>query len=427
MKNRYAITDGIIYTGAEILENHAVIINGKFVEKIVPQIEVENDMEKFSADGRLIVPGFVNAHHHFYSALATGLSVAPSDNFLEVLENLWWKLDKKLTLDEIRLSARWSVAQCVKNGVTTVFDHHASYGSITGSLNIIKDEIENAGIRGVICFEVSDRNGEEKALAAINENLNFSETEDVKKLFGLHAAFTISDKTFEKINEVAWENAGFHIHCAEGDIDEKSAGGKLIERLDKFSIIRENSLLVHGVHLSDGELKTVAQKKCALAHCPDSNMHNAVGNFNLINASKLGVNVVAGTDGMYSNMLRAYKTAYELSRSLAGSPKVGFDETFAMYKRTQGVQSTFFVDCNQQKMSIENSGAYRADFAVLDYRPHTPISIDNFWGHILYGAAENPVFGTIAGGKILYWENKLLYLDERKLCEECRDLTVRLI
>ncbi|RLD10826.1 MAG: chlorohydrolase, partial [Chlamydiae bacterium] len=127
MKNKFAITNGIIYTGKDIIKNHAIIINGKFIENIVHQNELDENIEQMSVDGRLIVPGFVNAHHHFYSALATGLSVPPCETFLDVLENLWWKLDNALTIDDVRLSARWTIAQCVKNGVTTVFDHHASY------------------------------------------------------------------------------------------------------------------------------------------------------------------------------------------------------------------------------------------------------------------------------------------------------------
>ena len=429
MKTTYAITNGIIYTGNDLLKNHAVIINNKFIENIVCQNELNKNIEQLSVDGRLIVPGFVNAHHHFYSALATGLSVPPCETFLDVLKNLWWKLDNALTIDDVRLSAKWTIAQCVKNGVTTVFDHHASYSAIPNSLNVIKEEIETAGIRGVLCFETSDRNGEEKSIEAINENVCFEESKNVKKLFGLHAAFTISDKTFEKVQQAAWENTGFHIHCAEGKIDVESANGELINRLNKFSILQPNSLLVHGIHLRDDELKFIAEKKSTLVHCPDSNMHNAVGDFFLINAMDIGVKVVAGTDGMYSNMLRAYKTAYELSRSLAGKPNVGFNETLQMYKNTQNLQSTFFDDSSQHLLSIENRinppvSPFRkgglADLAVLDYRPHTSISIDNLWGHMLYGAAENPVFGTIAGGEILYWDNKLKYIDEEKLSQECR-------
>ena len=448
MKNTYAITDGIIFTGCDVLKNYALIINDKTIGKIVPQNELDQNIEKISADGRLIVPGFVNAHHHFYSALATGLSVPPCENFLDILENLWWKLDAALTIDDVRLSAKWTIAQCVKNGVTTVFDHHASYNAIPDSLNVIKEEIESAGIRGVLCFETSDRNGEEKAVEAINENVYFEESENVKKLFGLHAAFTISDKTFEKIKECAWENAGFHIHCAEDIIDQESANGKLIERLDKFSILQPNSLLVHCVHLSNGELQKIAERKSTIVHCPDSNMHNAVGNFFLINAMDIGVKIVAGTDGMYSNMLRAYKTAYELSRSLVEKPNVGFNETFQMYKNTQELQSIFFDDCNQQfplsRGWREASGdviSFKkginppvspfikgglADIAILDYRPHTSITTSNLWGHLLYGAAELPVFGTIASGKILYWDNKLKYLDEEKLAEECRAASEKL-
>jgi len=422
MKNTYAITDGIIYTGNDVLKNHALIIKEKIIDNFVPQNELDENIEKISADGRLIVPGFVNAHHHFYSALATGLAVAPCENFLDVLKNLWWKLDAALTIDDVRLSARWTLAQCVKNGVATVFDHHASYSAIPDSLNVIKNEIESAGIKGVICFETSDRNGEEKAVEAINENVYFEESENVKKLFGLHAAFTLSDKTFGKIEKSAWKNACFHIHCAEAKIDVESANGELIKRLDKFSILQPKSLLIHGIHLRDDELKVIAGKKSTLVHCPDSNMHNGVGIFNLVNASNLGVKIAAGTDGMYSNMLRAYKTAYELSRSLAGKPNVGFDETFQMYKNTQDLQLPFFAGRNNHFLSNGN----RADVVVLDYRPQTSIAIDNLWGHLLYGAAENPVFGTIAGGKILYWNNKLKYLDEEKLAEECRAASQKL-
>ncbi len=196
---KYIITGGPVFTGEKLLSNHAILIENGIIQKIAPIDKLNENCDSIDTKGRLISPGFVNAHHHFYSALATGMSVKPSFSFIEILENLWWKLDKNLTEEQIRLSARWSIAQCAKSGVTSVFDHHASYGFIRGSLDIIKEEIEAAGLSAVLCFELSDRNGEAAAISAIEENSEFTESNRVKKLFGLHAAFTISDETFKKI------------------------------------------------------------------------------------------------------------------------------------------------------------------------------------------------------------------------------------
>ncbi len=408
---KYIITGGPVFTGEKLLSNHAILIENGIIQKIVPVDQLNESCDSIDTKGRLITPGFVNAHHHFYSALATGMSVKPSSSFIEILENLWWKLDKNLTEEQIRLSARWSIAQCAKSGVTSVFDHHASYGFIRGSLDIIKEEIEAAGLSAVLCFELSDRNGETAAISAIEENSEFTESNRVKKLFGLHAAFTISDETFKKIEN---EKTGFHIHCAEDFADVLANDEKLIERLEEFSILKPETLLVHGIHLRDSELEKIAEHGSTLVHCPDSNMHNGVGTFDLVLATNFKVKIAAGTDGMHSNILKTYKTAYEVSRNLNRSPEVGFEETFKMYKNTQNLCKNFF----ENTPGILEEGS-RADIAILDYRPQTPIATDNIWGHILYGATENPVYATIADGKIIYINGELKYIDEQKLNEEC--------
>jgi cytosine/adenosine deaminase-related metal-dependent hydrolase len=394
---RRAIVNGPIFTGTQVLHGHAVILEGAHVAEIVPQHAVPAKRPWFDAGGRLIVPGFVNAHHHAYSALATGCTCAPSANFLEVLEHLWWTLDAALTLEDVRLSARWTALQCLQHGATTVIDHHASYGAMRGSLQVVAGELERVGLSSVVCFEVSDRGGARAAASAIEENTTFLPTDRVNKLFGLHAAFTLSDATLTKVRAAAPPPIGFHIHCAEDALDVARNNHALIARLAAHDILRPATLLVHGVHLTNDELRRVAQAGCALAHCPDSNMHNGVGALDLINARARGVRVVAGTDGMHSNMLKTYKTAYELARHLHRDARVGFAETLAMYHATQALASAFFADCSGRL-----EPGTRADIAVLDYRPHTPIADDNVWGHLLYGAAEAPVHATIAGGELAY-------------------------
>ncbi|MDZ5034264.1 amidohydrolase family protein, partial [Clostridium perfringens] len=202
------------------------------------------DFEFIDAKGKVIMPGLINTHHHIYSAFARGMDAKedPAQNFNEILERLWWKLDKKLTLEDTKYSAYTTYIDCIKNGVTTVFDHHASPMSITDSLFTIGDVAKELGIRTSLCYEVSDRDGFNITDEGINENVNFikyankEEDDLIKGLFGLHASFTLSDRTLEKCaKEIQGLNSGFHIHAAEGisDLHEalKNGGKRVIERL----------------------------------------------------------------------------------------------------------------------------------------------------------------------------------------------------
>ena len=410
----FALTGGPLFTGTHLFTDQAIVIRNGSIDSFVPAAELDPTLNTFDVNGRLIVPGFVCAHHHFYSALATGMPVQPASCFLDRLETLWWKLDRALTRDQVRLSARWTIAQCIRNGITTVFDHHASYGAIRGSLDIIREELEAAGINGVVCFELSDRNGPAAAREALQENLAFSPSSRVKRLFGLHAAFTLSDESLAMVQRDANPADGFHIHCAEDMIDVTENNGEVIKRLESFDILRKNSLLVHGVHLRPDELLTIAKHGSTLVHCPDSNLNNGVGILDLCRENAAGLSMAAGTDGMHSSMLKSYKTALLANHNLHARPDTGFAETHKLYKTTQNLPAQFFDDVS----GVLKAGA-RADITVLDYQPHSPISSENIWGHLLYGAAEQSVFTTIAGGKILYNHGYLTQIDEKALAKEC--------
>jgi len=418
---RRALVNGPIFTGTQVLHDHALVLEGTRIADIVPRAALPPKQAWLDVDGRLMVPGFVNAHHHAYSALATGCTCAPSADFMAVLENLWWKLDAALTMDDTRLSARWTALQCLQHGATTLVDHHASYGAIRGSLQVLAEEFECAGLSAVLCFEVSDRRGPAATASAIEENVTFLPTPRTNKLFGLHAAFTLGDATLAQVRAAAPPDEGFHIHCAEDALDVTRNHNALLARLAAFDILRPASLLVHGVHLTDAELQAVAQAGCTLAHCPDSNMHNGVGALDLVKAHALGVRVVAGTDGMHSNMLKSYKTAYQLARHLHHDPRVGFAETLAMYHATQALAARFFADSTGRL-----TPGMRADIAVLDYRPHTPLTDANIWGHLLYGAAEAAVHATIAGGELAYQAGVCTTIDVPAMTAACQTAAAQL-
>ncbi|MCX7848010.1 MAG: amidohydrolase family protein [bacterium] len=414
MRGEFALVGGVIFTGRAVLKGQALLVGEGVVRGLVPPSELPREIEQIDVAGRLILPGFVNAHHHAYSALATGMPSAAARNFREVLEQVWWRLDKALDEEALALSARWTALQCLQHGVTTLIDHHASYGVVRGALEIVQREFEACGLSSVVCFEISGRHGRAAAMAALEENLSFRPGPRGARLIGLHAGFTLDDELLREVGERVPDDVGFHIHCAEDVVDVANAQGQLLERLARFGIVRRQSLLVHGVHLREDELERVARSGAALVHCPESNMHNGVGSLDLVRATALGVRVVCGTDGLHSSMLRSYAAAYLLARHTRRDAGVGFAETGRMYTSTQGLARSFWPDS-----SGEIEVGKRADLVVLAYQPHTPITTENAWGHVLYGAPLAPVQMTISGGVVRYADGCWPGWDMRSITAAC--------
>ena len=213
---------------------------------------------------------------------------APATNFLEILERLWWKLDRALLWDDVRASALICLVDAIRHGCTTLIDHHASPNVIDGSLDIIADAVKETGLRASLCYEVTDRNGLDGARAGIAENVRFikrcrqERDPQLGASFGLHAALTVSDETLEASRAaVAGLGAGFHIHVAEDKADEDESlrkyGLRVVERRQKFDILGPRSIAVHCVHLDEFEKDILHETWTWVTHQPRSNMNNAVG------------------------------------------------------------------------------------------------------------------------------------------------------
>lgn len=411
------ITGGPIFTGDTVYKDHAIVCEKDTIAALIPQKDVPPDATCVDAGGRLIVPGFVNAHHHAYSALATGLSRGGA-GFEAILENLWWALDAALDEDMIRLSAWMTWRACVRHGVTTVFDHHASYGAIRGSLDILAEEAAKAGIRVCVCYEVSDRHGVAARDAAIAENAVSRGTPSSPRMMGMHASFTLSDDTLSAIVRSAMPTQPVHVHCAEDTCDV--AQGSPVERFYTHGLLRPHSLLIHGVHLTECDMRMIAEAQAYLVHCPESNMHNGVGMCDIRAAQHAGVTVLAGTDGMHSAMVRSYMSAYCGIRHRYGRGDVGYAETREMYNATQALPTQFFTAASG-KISIGT----RADIAILEYVPVTPLTTANVWAHMLYGASTDSVYATIAGGACVYHAQKSVPMSVDEI-QRAREIAARL-
>ncbi|MDH3497163.1 MAG: putative aminohydrolase SsnA [Gemmatimonadota bacterium] len=377
------------------------------------------------ARGGLILPGLVNLHHHFYSALARGLDPGTSlADFGQVLDRLWWRLDRALDAETIRVSAELALADCIRAGCTTVFDHHASPNAIPGSLDIIAEAADACSLSAVLCYEVTDRNGPAGAAAGLAENLRFIDAtrghRRIRGTLGLHASFTLRDETLAEAARRRPAEAGCHIHVAEDPLDvrysQEQFGAGPVQRLQAHGLLDARSLLAHGIHLERAEYETIAAHDAVLIHNPESNANNGVGVLDVAGAADAGCTVGLGTDGMSGSILRALRLGVLMQRAARRDPGVGFEEIRRLLATNARVARRFF---DEPQLGELTPGA-PADVIVVDAPPPTPLETGNAVGHLLYGAADAPVRHTVARGRILLEDFRHVAVDLEALAARAR-------
>ncbi len=437
--SRLVVRHGTVVTlGADnrVLADHAVVCSGGRIECIVPDAEVTGlDGRELDVGGQLVLPGFINAHMHFYSTLVRGLGkAAPSHDFVEVLEHLWWRLDRTLDLEDCRVSAEVALIDAVRHGTTTLIDHHASPAAVEGSLGVLADAVRAAGVRACLCYEVSDRDGPEAARAGLAENAAFldrcrAEAEPLLRgLVGLHASFTLSDRTLGRAAELAAEHdTGVHVHAAEAAADQERClaehGSRVVERFHRAGLLGPESVLAHGVHLDRAEMELLAATGTALVHNPQSNMNNAVGVADVPALAAAGVQVGLGTDAMTVDMREELRAAVFSQHLAKGDPSVGFGEAVgALLAGNPAIASRLWGE----RLGELSEGA-AADFAVFDYHPPTPLDASTFAGHLVFGMALAPVTATVVAGRVLMAHGELeLGLDPDEVAVRARERSRRL-
>jgi len=432
------ITNATIITWEKpnrILEDHAIYIDQGVIQEIGPTnplISKYSDSDHLDADGQYVMPGNICAHTHFYGAFARGMAIpgpAPKD-FPEILQKLWWQLDKALDLEAVRLSALVLIIDAIKHGTTTLIDHHASPNAIAGSLDVIADAVDQSGVRAVLCYEVTDRDGEEKAQAGIEENVRFIERVKKEKVadgrvaatFGLHASMTLSDSTLEKCQSALPENSGFHIHVAEHESDEydsiAKSGTRIVDRLDQFGILGPHTIVAHAVHIDAKEARLLADSETWVTHQPRSNMNNGVGVAEIESLMRNGSRVCLGTDGFSHTMWDEWKTAYLLHKVWHRDPRrmSAMDVVEMGIYNNAGLANVFFPNA---ALGMIKPGA-SADLIFVDYHPITPLNTGNLPWQIVFGFNESMVTTTIVAGKVLMRDRKLLTLNEKEITEAAR-------
>lgn len=413
------------------LKNQSLLIKDGLIFQIGANTLFQEKYDiTIDATGKILMPGLINAHAHFYSAFARGIGgLNPSANFTDILNNLWWRLDKALTADDNYYSALTMLINCIKHGTTTIFDHHASPFSATGSLDLIAKAVNETGLKACLCYETSDRDGSKIARDGLEENFNFLKKLNEKPqnnllaTFGLHASFTLKDETLDTVSRMITElDCGVHIHTAE-DISDQLAcqqqhKQRVVNRLAEFRLLNPKTILAHCVHLDDQERELIKNSGSIVIHNPQSNANNAVGAAEIFKLQEKGILVGLGTDSMTMNMLEELRYGIWSSHHVNKNPNVGFGELCQfLFQNNSQITNRFF-----KVPTGKIAEGFAADIILIDYHSPTPITKDNLYGHLVFGLSQEIVDTTICGGKILMQNKKLcLDIDEKEVMARARE------
>lgn len=383
--------------------------------KFVDNTDTVQAEQIIDCSGKLVTKSFAVGHHHVYSALARGMGAPKKnpENFHEILQYIWWTLDKCLDKDMIEASALATAMACAKAGSTFVIDHHASPNAIDGSLDIIARAFEKVGVDHLLCYEITDRDGIDKAKAGLTETERYLKSNP--GLVGMHASFTLGDHTLKKAAELMDKyNSGVHIHVAEDLYDQEfckeNYGKRVVERLNDFGVLQSSkTILGHCLHINEDERKLIKNSGAFVVQNMESNLKNKVGYFN---AKGLGDNIMLGTDGMHGDMLQSAKAAFFVGQNF---DTINYASAYERFRKVHA-----YLAMNQFQGDADNN------LVVLDYNSPTEINQDNFLGHFIFGMNSNHVNDVISNGKVIVRNREIQNVNETEIHAFTREQSLRL-
>ncbi len=385
-----AIINARIYDYDKYIENGYVIFDEKIVKVGQMSEFIDNGYQVYDAKGKFLLPNFVCAHSHIYSIFARGLALPFNPhNFQEILDQMWWKLDSQIDNGITYYSGIAAGSEFLLNGVTTIIDHHASGTDIIGSLDSLKKALANTlHLRSILCFETSDRYPTKDC---INENIRFmnrNHSEHVSGLFGMHASMSLSNDSLKLISKKLKDNP-IHIHVAESEMDEEDSfekyGTNIISRLDKYHLVNKDSLIVHGVHITDDELKIIKDRGAYMVVNTTSNLNNAVGIPDIKKYLSYKIPVMIGNDGLSSSMATEYLNAYYLTHLKNSNPTaIGLGDVIDF------INNAYEYAGRRLNIKIGKiKEGYVSDFMLVPYTPFTKMDGSNAFGHLFFGLFPN--------------------------------------
>ncbi|TET10373.1 MAG: amidohydrolase [Candidatus Thorarchaeota archaeon] len=427
MSDELLIKNGLIVTGdkrGKIIPNGFIRINdGKIAEinEGEPSFTSENVID---ASGGVIIPGLITAHTHLYGILLRGasLNIKPPTDFAQVLQRVWWPVDEALTIEDAYASALSAGADMLRNGSTLFADTYSGPNSIEGSLDAIAKATKELGIRGILAFEMTERNDPDEASRGLKEGVDFinscGEGDLVSGMVSIHASFTVGDEIITRAAEQAKEmKVPITVHTSEGLVDLyhnlETSGERTVERLDRLGLLGSNTVLAHCVHVDLNEIELIAKRRSSVAHNPMSNMLNAVGVAPVPAMLERKITVCLGNDGWIFDPFENMRCALTVHRLASGNPSaIGPDEIFKMAT----IEGARAYDLEKNLGSLEKRK--QADIVILDSSTvPTPLTPDSVVGHLVNTFSGRDVKDVVVGGQVVVKDRKLTKTSDAKVAE----------
>lgn len=398
----------------EIRDGHIAVTPG--LEGSIEFVDaIPAGAERVECAGRVVTRSFAVGHHHIYSCLARGMPpprLAPT-NFVEILERVWWNLDKKLDAGMIRASALAAGLEAAKCGATLVIDHHASPNAVEGSLGVIAESLEHVGLSHVLCYELSDRDGPASRDAGLRETAEHLASH--QGLVGLHASFTVSDELLDKAMSLAADNnTGVHVHVAEAESDQRHClethGVRCVHRFARAGVLDlPRTILAHCIHLDESERAVLGDSRAWVSQQAESNLNNGVG---VPDARGFESRVFLGTDGMNGDCLAATRATFLAGQSADTPSPLG------VYRRLRRV--------HEYLAGNGFTGDGGNNLVILDYVPPTPVTSGNWPAHMVYALNRSHVDTVISDGRVIVSGGRSTLVDEQEIMSEAREQAARL-
>lgn len=402
-------------------DKRGTVIPKGYIRVNGPRIaDISEGEPKFTADtvvdasGCVVIPGLITAHTHLYGILLRGasLNIRPPTDFAQVLQRVWWPFDEALTTEDAYASALSASADMLRNGSTLYADTYSGPNSIEGSLQEIARGTKEVGMRGIIAFEMTERNNPEEATRGFQEGVKFIQSckknDLVSGMMSLHASFTVGDEIVTKAVAEAKElDVPVTVHTSEGLVDLyhnlETTGERTVERLDRLGVLGPKTVLGHCVHVNDHEMDLIAKRRASVAHNPMSNMLNAVGVAPVPTMLEKGITVGLGNDGWIYDPFENMRCALTVHRLASGNPSViGPDAIFKMAT----IEGARCYGLENELGSLEKRKL--ADIVILDSsRVPTPLTAESVIGHLINTFGGRDVRDVVVNGQVVVKDREL--------------------
>lgn len=436
MSEEILIQNGLVVTGDEkgrIYENGYVKFSDGKIKDIGSGTPRNSSDTVIDASGCVVIPGLITAHTHLYGILLKGasLNIEPPTDFAQVLQRVWWPVDSALSIEDAYASALSASADMLKNGSTLFADTYSGPNSIEGSLEAIARGTKEVGIRGIIAFEITERNNPEEAERGLREGINFVNSikndELLSGMMSIHASFTVGDEIVQKAVEEAKKlDIPITVHTSEGLVDLyhnlETTGERTVERLDRLGVLGPRTVLAHCVHVNGHEMDLIAKSKSSVAHNPMSNMLNAVGVAPVTAMLERGITVGLGNDGWIYDPFENMRCAMTIHRLASGNPSaIGPEQIFRM--ATLDGAKCYGLE---KKIGSLEKGKL-ADIVILDgSEVPTPLNEKSVVGHLLNTFTGSDVRDVFVNGIHTVKDRKLVLTTEEHVARVSRESATNL-